>query len=787
MFEVKKALPVWGATMKNKWNQFAGFYTKLEKPGEVTFRIAARSYYRLYVDGNMLASGPARTAEHYCRVDEIRTELKGQADIAVEVVALSKPEKYCNDCTMEDGLFLCEILDADGEVLAATGGEEWKYRELLYRRSLVETMSHSRGILEYYDLTPMSFDWMRGKSEWEPWALVEEKIGWLPRNAKYPTYRPLDMQAMTGIYDEVVDKEAFENPPLSLAKLFNPTYFSVIPEENYFVDQIRAEKSVPFSGKMKRLSPTEYEITPGVQPTGCVWEREFSDVGFIDFTISVEKECTLDVLNTDHRGLYGAIRGNSYCSRYHLAPGSYHLTTFEQKLTRYVKFVLRTEGKVTVTRPRLLEDTYPDGRENSFSCSDGELNRIYEAARRTLRLCTLDIYMDCPQRERGGWLCDSQFNGPASWLMFGDLTVEHDFLENFLLTDPDEKWKSFFPEVYPGVHKSPEEVGITNWSFWLVTELYDYYQRSGDREFIDKYACRIERFIEGMLTLRGESGLLENLPNAFVDWSISNKEFNLQPINVPNNCLAVCLLERAAEMYRKPEWAKTAQEMRTVIEGLTGSGALFGADGDAAVLENGRFHRTGVKTEAGMALELWSGFHLENKVYIQQFVNALGPCPEYRPNPNVGRTNMFIGMMIRFEVLARLGRSEQLIRELKDVYLQELRDGSGTLFENVHALSGCHAFNGEAGALIVNQVLGLGQPLQLTKTVTICPHPARLRWAVGTAETEDGTIFMDWSSEPDEHRLVVRLQLPKGWKYEFQRPFELEGWEIKIEVSSLAA
>lgn len=211
MFEVKKALPVWGATMKNKWNQFAGFYTKLEKPGEVTFRIAARSYYRLYVDGNMLASGPARTAEHYCRVDEIRTELKGQADIAVEVVALSKPEKYCNDCTMEDGLFLCEILDADGEVLAATGGEEWKYRELLYRRSLVETMSHSRGILEYYDLTPMSFDWMRGKSEWEPWALVEEKIGWLPRNAKYPTYRPLDMQAMTGIYDEVVDKEAFEN------------------------------------------------------------------------------------------------------------------------------------------------------------------------------------------------------------------------------------------------------------------------------------------------------------------------------------------------------------------------------------------------------------------------------------------------------------------------------------------------------------------------------------------------------------------------------------------------
>ena len=33
MFEVKKALPVWGATMKNKWNQFAGFYGAGENRG----------------------------------------------------------------------------------------------------------------------------------------------------------------------------------------------------------------------------------------------------------------------------------------------------------------------------------------------------------------------------------------------------------------------------------------------------------------------------------------------------------------------------------------------------------------------------------------------------------------------------------------------------------------------------------------------------------------------------------------------------------------------------------
>ena len=49
------------------------------------------------------------------------------------------------------------------------------------------------------------------------------------------------------------------------------------------------------------------------------------------------------------------------------------------------------------------------------AAATGKLNRIYNGARRTLRLSTLDIFMDCPQRERGGWLCDSHFAAQAAW------------------------------------------------------------------------------------------------------------------------------------------------------------------------------------------------------------------------------------------------------------------------------------------------------------------------------------------------------------------------------------
>ena len=85
--------------------------------------------------------------------------------------------------------------------------------------------------------------------------------------------------------------------------------------------------------------------------------------------------------------------------------------------------------------------------------------------------------------------------------------------------------------------------------------------------------------------------------------------------------------------------------------------------------------------------------------------------------------------MIRFDVLGKLGYIQELVRELKDVYLEELKLGSGTFFENINAFSGCHGFNGMAGALLTEKVLGLGQPIQRTKTVVIEPHPGALRWA----------------------------------------------------------
>lgn len=259
--------------------------------------------------------------------------------------------------------------------------------------------------------------------------------------------------------------------------------------------------------------------------------------------------------------------------------------------------------------------------------------------------------------------------------MFGDLSVEKDFIENFMLTDPDEMEHAFFPEVYPGSKKDPGDPGIENWSFWLITELADYYDRSGDHSFVEACRGRVSRFIEGVLSRRGESGLLEGMNTLFVDWSLSNRDFCLKPISIPNNCLAVHMLEQAYRLYGVEEWKQAAGEMREIIEKLDEMPGIFGGGGDGAVYQNGQLRRMDCATESGAALELWSEFHKNDKHYIRRFVDSMGYSPRFRPDPNVGRSNLFIGLMIRFSVLAKMGEIDALVREMKDLYLGEMRIG----------------------------------------------------------------------------------------------------------------
>ncbi len=784
MKAVEKARAVW-TVCAEKYNQFVGFYTRLHSENKETLHIAiaARSYYRLYVNGEMVAHGPARTARGYCRVDRLQIEAEGDTHIAVEVAAYGKPENYCNDNTLEPGMLCCEICNANGAALSYTGDGKWKCTVLNTRRSRVETMSHSRVILEWYDLNPQSDDWKVGVGKFVAPELLADAPRYLERRAPYPDYAMIPAENMLRVSD-LKAKAHFEMPHVyGVAVMFNPEWYKLIPEENKLVAALSAEGETPFTGRY-RAEGERLQIEAGENPAAVTWAFENTEVGFICLNVEPQADCTVEILNANYLNDRGEVPAGTYATRYQLKPGKYRLITFEPKLVRYIRVNLRCSGAVKISAPAVMRYTGRDNPKSYFRCSDGDLNRIYAAARRTLRLNTMDIFMDCPERERGGWLCDSWFTARGAWMMMNDLSVEKDFIENFMLTDGETLDCGLFPEVYPGVHRTPSEVGIQNWSFWLLMELADYYKRSGDHAFIQECGNRVQYCVEGMLSMRGESGLIEHLKAPFVDWSISNTPAATQPISVPINCLAVCAVEAMARIYHRRDWLEAAEDMRARIERMDAqSGAM--EKGDAADFENGRLHRKGPRTESGVALELWSGFHGENRALRRQFLHAMGPNPERASDPNLGKSNLFIGLMVRFEALARMNRIPELMGEWKSLYLPQLKMGSDTLFETVQEDGGCHGFNADVGAMLTEKVLGLGQPDCRTKTVALSPHACSLHWAEGAAEVPEGMIHMRWIADGDEHTLEMHLDLPEGWHYTLDPAWDASGWTVTLNGEAL--
>jgi len=477
--------------------------------------------------------------------------------------------------------------------------------------------------------------------------------------------------------------------------------------------------------------------------------------------------------------------GANPVTRLRLCPGKTSFITMEPAVFRYLKLYVRPWAKpgarpvsatgaeplqVRIGMPESIEYMCPDTHAGSFQCSDDDVNRLYAAARQTLRMNTLDIFMDCPERERGGWLCDSLWTARAFRMMMGHSGTEKAFIENFLLTPADSMWHGFFPEVYPAVKPNFNECpGLLTWSFWLMEELCEYVRRSGDMEFALKYKKRVAAFVHGSLELRGESGLMENMPWVFIDWSFSN-DF-CRPISTAANALYARVLLDLGELYGEPGWAEEGAKIRSILrktlckndkKPVEPGGFLP----DALEYRNGQLHRCGNYSESAQYTMLWAGLFTRDELpdYFWRVIHTSGPAREYPGDNKLGSANLFIGLCIRLDLLARLGEYEILLRELKAIYYPQLREGPGTLWEvtDVVNTSRCHGFSAHAGVQLMRDILGIGEPDELTRTVKIEPHPCGLRWARGVVQTPEGLITLFWTNK--DGKLDMKLTLPEGWR-----------------------
>ncbi len=184
----KRAKGVFVPNLAAKANVLAGFRCDfIGTDGKVEMLIAAHTFYRAYLNGELMGIGPAPAP--FGRLKADRYELKSNKgkmnQLAIEVVGYVPEEN--NYSTHETSVLFAEVLSGDN-VLTATGDGNWKCAVLPYRDFNMEPLSFGRRYpLEAYCLTENYTGWRVGQLSGECGCEVVEKAiseSWKDGNGK---------------------------------------------------------------------------------------------------------------------------------------------------------------------------------------------------------------------------------------------------------------------------------------------------------------------------------------------------------------------------------------------------------------------------------------------------------------------------------------------------------------------------------------------------------------------------------------------------------------------------
>ena len=765
--------------LRTEKNCQAGFRKDLRLdtvPDTAVLRVTACTFYRAYLNGQFLFHGPARAAHGFARIDTVDLSgrlQRGRNCLAIEVAGYCEPTLHV---TGEPSFLLAE-LEADGEVLVATD-RSWFGIRLHHKRAHAPAFSHARSIMEIYDLDAGYFDWRTrllgepGESPWFPVEEVDDDRRLLERAVELADVSLVGGARLLTLAHTAGGARGRSGPQLSE----DPAA------------ECAQEREIPFHGTARPSGGgnggfVELHVETSAESTALTYDFRELASAFVGVEVSLPAGGVVDLVHGDRIGDDGTIDPHGCASRcvvrLYCARGRTRLESFEPYCVRYLRVIVRARA-FTLHDVFLRRYQYPDLEGGTFLCSDGELNRIYEAARLTLRANTLDVFLDTPGRERGGWLCDSFWTARAARQMLGDTRVERAMLENFLAPTVAAHFDGYSPAVYPAGRGSHHP----NWTMFLVLHLHEFYRRTGDRGFIDRHETRVAEVAAQLARHEDAEGVLNRLPGRiFVDGSTAPlPEYFSQPISMPTNALYARMLECIDELYGRPALRAKARRIRTRLRqayvGIrTERPAQFLSD-SLQPAAGGTLSRGKLTSEAAQYYAAWLGIAApaEHPALFKALFEQHGPCPERLvDDPKVLRSDHFAAMPVRFEVLAAHGEHERLLREVRYLYSRMIDEGPGTLWEGMADTgSVCQGFAAHAGVWLVRDFLGLGIPDAVTRTITIAPHPCGLRWAKGTVKTEGGNVGVAWSMERRSFRLDATV--PEGYRAELRLPGEVRGW-----------
>ncbi|MBB6637175.1 amylo-alpha-1,6-glucosidase [Cohnella thailandensis] len=185
------------------------------------------------------------------------------------------------------------------------------------------------------------------------------------------------------------------------------------------------------------------------------------------------------------------------------------LTLPQARAFRYVQLV-PTDPGATLAGVSMLYEYLPVEYRGRFRSSSERLNEIWDTSVYTFHLNTREFFFDGIKRDRWVWSGDAYQSFLMNYYSFFDQEVAKRTLVALRGKDPVV------------MHMNT----ILDYSLYWFTGIYDYYQYTGDLEFVRSQYDRMVTLMDFCLGRRNENGMMEGIGEdwVFVDWAdLDNK------------------------------------------------------------------------------------------------------------------------------------------------------------------------------------------------------------------------------------------------------------------------
>lgn len=692
-FSFKEAVPVWEKGQQLTKNHSLVFRAVIEGKDELKISIASHSRYQIFVNGQFFAAGPARAGHGFYRVSEYFVNKLSENTNIITIIAAGYNVNSFYLLDMPS--FLCAEIERKGELLYSTGVKD--FEAVRYSSRIVRTprFSFQRPFTECYILDAYYDSFMNDESTVLKTVELErtEEKNFIERNSPYCLYSERKVREIVskGILIPDKDRRFFMDRSLTniddkFLKGFSEKALDASPVNELYAYRTQIMEDGGYSME---------SVSLGINCC-CIYDMGQNNTGYIRLSLTAEHDTVIyAVFNEILPDGICPDPGKDACQnvvKWAIQGGrTYDIVSFEPYTFRYIQ-IISMYAPTLVTNVSLYEECYPETLvTNTKKMPTENLQKIYDAAVSTFRQNATDIFMDCPSRERAGWLCDSFFTSRVEKELTGESLIDHDFIENFIIP---EKFKSIpegmLPMCYPGDH--PDGCYIHNWAFWFVLQLKDYLERSGDRETVDAAKKRVYELLDFTKKYENKDGLLSKIDSwIFVEWSDAN-DF-VRDINYPSNMLYSKVLDTVSELYGDKKLHEKAEKLRETIRKKSFNGEFF--------CDNANYTKSGVARRTNNHSETCQYYAFFTKTATKELYPELyekmftvfGPDrdPE-KVYPDVPVSNAFIGNYLRLFILFEDGEYDKLLREIESFFLP-MAEKTGTLWENMtDYASCCHGF-----------------------------------------------------------------------------------------------